>query len=238
MVPTPEFSCFGHQWILDIYPGGKADSLVGYVGINLANMSNTGIKVSHGYSVRDADGKEVVYWKPGTNKFGSGEGNAWHTDDFAKRSTLMELLVQGTLVIEVRMKLPSAGESITQFIPSNPINKNVLQKFMHEESADVVFEVDNESCQNGEEHTKKKSKTTTSFYAHRFILQDISTMLSELCKSDESGEGLLPYLFQMLSPRYSSICFTMHTAVNYQKMSLLIMQKISLTPVISTGWFI
>jgi len=55
-----------------------------------------------------------------------------------------------------------------------------------EETADVVFEVDNGSLQS-EEHTNKKSKTTATFYAHRFILQDISTMLAELCKPDEGG---------------------------------------------------
>ena len=86
----------------------------------------------------------------------------------------------------------------------------------------------------GEEHTNKKSKTTTTFYAHRFILQDISTMLAELCKSDERG-GVTTVSITDVKPEIFKHMFTMHTEVNYQKRSLKIMQKISLMPVISTG---
>jgi len=190
-VESPEFSCFGHEWRLVLYPGGHANSTEGYVAVSLGNASNASIKNQFSYSVRDANGREVVYHKSYTHEFGALDSgpNAWGIFNFAKRSTLMELLVQGSLVIEVRMKLPSTDKSITQFIPTNPLCNNVLQKFMDEETADVVFEVDSENCQS-EEHTKKKSKTITKFYAHRFILQDISTMLAELCKSDESGEGI------------------------------------------------
>ena len=187
-VDSPEFSCLGHQWNLDIYPGGEEDSDEGYVAINLSNASNKSIKIQYGFSVRDADGKEVVHHKSYTNEFPAvgSEGNAWCMTDFAKRTKLINALVNGSLVIEVRMKSTTTDKTITQFIPTNPINKNVINKFMDEETADVVFEVDNESCQN-EEHTNKKTKTATTLYAHRFILQDISTMLAELCKSDEGG---------------------------------------------------
>ena len=51
----------------------------------------------------------------------------------------MNVLIDGSLVVEVRMKSTST-ESITQFIPTNPINKNVLKLFMNEESSDIVFE--------------------------------------------------------------------------------------------------
>jgi len=189
IVESPEFSCFGHQWGLDLYPGGSNNSSEGYAAVVLCNASNASIKLQYGYSVRDANGREVVYEQK-NHEFDAvtGDYNAWRVKDFAKRSTIMNTLVQGTLIIEVRMKLVDTNnkESITQFIPTNPLCKNVLQKFNDEESADVVFEVDNGSCQN-EEHTNKKSKTTTTFYAHRFILQNVSTILSELCKSDESG---------------------------------------------------
>ena len=83
------------------------------------------------------------------------------------------------------MKSMSTNISITQFIPTNPFNKNVLELFMNEESADVVFEVNNESfCQSGE-HTNKKSKTTTSFYAHRLILKNNASALYEMCGGKE-----------------------------------------------------
>ena len=183
-VYSPEFSCFGHQWTLGVYPGGRVDSQEGYVGIKLANFSNTSIKIQYGYSVKDADGKEVVHHESYTEEFDAYVlgNNAWYTNNFAKRSKLLDLLVQGSLVIEVRMKPTSTDKSITQFIPTNPIYKNVLQKFMDEESADVVFEVDNESGQYGE-----KINNSITLYAHRFILQDISTIMAELCKADEGG---------------------------------------------------
>jgi len=141
--------------------------------------------------VKDAYGKEVVHQKLKTNEFDASDNapkNTWGSRDFAKRANLMESLVDGSLVIEVRMK-PTAtdNKSVTQFIPTNPLCKNVINKFMDEESADVVFEVDNIGSMESEEHANKKPKTTTTFYAHRFILQDISTMLAELCKSNESG---------------------------------------------------
>ena len=48
------------------------------------------------------------------------------------------MLVDGTLIVEVRMR--TIGEKTTSpFIPENPISKNILSKFMDEESADVVF---------------------------------------------------------------------------------------------------
>jgi len=71
--------------------------------------------------------------------------------------------------------------SITQFIPTNPINKNVLKLFMNEETADVVFEV------GGEKHAKgrrKKTKSSTSFHAHRNILQSCAPTLYEMCGAD------------------------------------------------------
>jgi len=181
-VESPGFSCFGHQWRLRVYPGGKGDSEEGYVAVQLGNCSDTSIKISYGYSVRDANGKEVVHEEPDTVKFGAFAGNAWCAFEFAKRSKLMTLLVDGSLVIEVRMK--STDKSAMLFIPSNPINKNVLKLFMNEETADVVFEV------GGEQHAKgrrKKAKSSTSFHAHRNILQNCAPTLYEMCKSNEEG---------------------------------------------------
>jgi len=96
----------------------------------------------------------------------------------------MKSLVEGSLVIEVRMK--STDKSIPQFIPTNPLRKNVLELFMDEESADAVFEV------GGEQQTKGKRKKTTpatKLYAHRLILKNNASALYEMCKSD-GEEGI------------------------------------------------
>jgi len=192
-VPSPEFSCFGHQWVVRVYPVGTLES-DRYVTVMLINMSDSSIKIRCGFSVRNANGKEKAHDEETFEIAAYGEDDEENDTsyivryclNFGRRSTIMESLVNGSLIIEVRMKDMSTDKAITQFIPTNPINKNVLQKFMDEETADVVFEVDNGSLES-EEHANKKPKNTTTFYAHRFILQDISTMLAELCKPAEGG---------------------------------------------------
>ena len=178
-VKSTKFSCLGHQWRLYIYPGGRINSDEGYAAVALSNQLNTTIKIQYGYSVKDADGKEVVYKRSYADEFAAiGGNNAWFTADFAKRSKLLDKLVDGSLVIEVRMmKTTSTDKSITH-IPTNPIYKNVLKLFMNEETADVVFEV------GGEQHAKgrrKKAKSSTSFHAHRNILQNCAPTLYEMC---------------------------------------------------------
>ena len=185
-VRSPEFSCFGHQWKLKLYPGGGTNSPEGYISIYLCNISNKSINIQFDFGVRDADGKEVLYKKLDNKVFGALDNsphNAWGYPDFAKRSTLMDILVQGSLILEVRMKLPSSTDkSITQFIPTNPINKNVLELFMDEETADVVFEVGGQHQAKGE---RKRAKiATTNFHAHRLILKNNTSALYEMCKAD------------------------------------------------------
>eukprot|EP00581_Thalassiosira_minuscula_P000476 CAMPEP_0183746370 /NCGR_PEP_ID=MMETSP0737-20130205/66722_1 /TAXON_ID=385413 /ORGANISM="Thalassiosira miniscula, Strain CCMP1093" /LENGTH=278 /DNA_ID=CAMNT_0025982065 /DNA_START=705 /DNA_END=1541 /DNA_ORIENTATION=- len=97
----------------------------------------------------------------------------------------MEGLIDGALVVEVQMrKIELTGTNVppSQFIPENPLCKNVLKRFMDEESADVLIEVGSGSTLG--EGTNKKSKTTlATFYAHHFILQDCAPALAELAKS-------------------------------------------------------
>jgi len=91
-VASPEFSCFGHQWVLQLYPGGEEDSEVGYAAVVLSNRSNKSSKVQWGCSVRDADGKVLVHDKSYTNDFAAvSEGvNAWSSENFALRLELLE----------------------------------------------------------------------------------------------------------------------------------------------------
>ena len=190
-VESPEFSCLGHQWKLGIYPGGTEGTNRGHITIRLSNISNTGIEVKYGYSVKDVNGqmRNANAESIKTEEFGAfgSEGNAKYTSNFVLRSTIMGFLVNDALIIVVRMKSTSTEKSIPQFIPTNPINDNVLQKFMDEETADVVFEIDTDSSSQSEEHTNKKSKTIQCLYAHRFIVQNISITLAELCKQNEEG---------------------------------------------------
>ena len=76
-VDSPEFSCFGHQWNLDIYPGGVDGSPEGYVAVALSNESNTSIEIDYHCGVRDASGKELLHREADTNEFAAlnDEGN-------------------------------------------------------------------------------------------------------------------------------------------------------------------
>ena len=177
---------------MDIYPGGYEDSDDGYVAVDLCNMSNKSIKIQYGFIVRDTAGKEVVYYAPGTDEFGAERdlGNSWYTSNFSRRSTLLDAIIEGSLIIEIRMKLVEASKLPKQFIPTNPLNKKILNKFNDEESADVIFEVGSGSKEGG--NTCKKAKiSTATFYAHRFIVQDISTTLAEMCKPSGGGDATI-----------------------------------------------
>jgi len=175
---------------LKLYPGGKANSEEGSVAVSFGNMTNSGIKIQHGVSVRDADGRGVYDRKSVPHEFPAFgvEGNGRCIVNFATRSTLMNSLVDGSLIIEVRMKSTTTADnkSITQFIPTNPINKNVLELFMDEETADIVFEVGGEQQAKGK---RKRAKTSTAnYHAHRLILKNNTSTLYEMCgKSDEGG---------------------------------------------------
>jgi len=86
----------------------------------------------------------------------------------------------------------------------------ILKKFMDEESADIIFEVGGEH-QKQEGDAQKKSKTSTTFYAHRFILQDVSTTLAELCKSND--ENVCRVQIADVKPS-SSICYIIRMGAN------------------------
>ena len=176
---SPEFLCLGNEWRLKIYPGGDENSEEENSAIDV-NRSNRSIKVEYGYSVKDADGKEVVCWKPDIDEFGAcgSRGNSWIYDDFAKQSTLIDALINGTLVVEVRMRLVDTNKPTPLFVPQNPINKNLLELLDDEESADVVIEV------GGQQDTgdNKRTKTsTTTFHANRIILKKCAPALYDMC---------------------------------------------------------
>ena len=112
----------------------------------------------------------------------------------------MNVLIDGSLVVEVRMKSTST-ESITQFIPTNPINKNVLKLFMNEESSDVVFEVGGHQDRNN----NRRARTATTFHTHRSILQNSASTLYEMSGVSSDGSGTTKSLsLQMLPQLFSS----------------------------------
>ena len=190
-VQSPEFTCFGHKWRVEIYPGGHSTSNEGMVGIFLENRSDERITINFGLSVKDKNGKavkdivlEAAIEFATRRTLGCSKG----TKNFLQRSDVIDALVDGTLIVEVRMRSATETATATPFIPENPIAKSVLAMFNDEESADVLFEVDNEPVRSNE--TCKRSKTTTALYGHKFIMEKCaSNVLGELCKSEDGDNN-------------------------------------------------
>ena len=85
--------------------------------------------------------------------------------------------------------------SSVPFVPGNPLPKNILNKFMDKESADVIFEVNNGRDEAGTPNSKS-AKTTTAFRAHYLVLKDGAPTLAEF--SRPSGEvASIRHLFLM-----------------------------------------
>ena len=187
-VPSPEFTYFGHNWRLLIFPGGNTNSGEGMVSAYLHNRSNESIKVQFEFSVKN-NGSNTGWWSECEEVFaarGTRDSNnrifdCWGPHNFAKRSEIIGALEDGTLIIEVRMRKFGETAPALPFIPENPLVKNILSMFMNEESSDILFEVE-EAAETGDK-SRKRSRTSTPFYAHRFILQQGSSMLAEMCKS-------------------------------------------------------
>ena len=93
----------------------------------------------------------------------------------------MSSLVDGTLVIEVHMKLATPTKSVPPpFIPENPSACKMIQGlFMNDKSANIVFEV---GGNKGKDNATKVAKTApVLFKAHRVIVENCSSIFAHLC---------------------------------------------------------
>ena len=181
-ITSPNFTCFGHEFCLKLYPrgetptevGGNDGSKHGYVGLRLQQISNgEPIKIQYGFSVRGESGKEKINTVYDTSYLNIHRSYP----DLGKLSKLKDSLINMALVIEVRMRLPISSSTTTrtkvnQFIPTNPLSTMILSKFMHEESADVVFEIESEN-ETGGRSSRKRSKTTVKLYDIVLSLKEV-----------------------------------------------------------------
>ena len=175
---SSDFEGFGNQWSLWIYPGGENDTAEGMTSIYLWNMSEEAIEMDYGFSVNDENGKQVVHKRShGPINFdphGVGNGSSRGWKDFATRLTLLSSLVNGTLVIDIQIRLAKPTKSVTPiFIPENPFAKNIQRMIIDENFGDISFAVGGNQKKNNAE---KSAKTTPiMFHAHRDILGECST---------------------------------------------------------------
>jgi hypothetical protein len=207
-VVSPEFEGFGNQWCVRIYPGGNGYAEEGMVTLYLANMSGNAIEIDYGFSINDGNGKQVAFKRTATPRnFGPMDNGSsrWGYDNFASSSLLLSSLINGTLVIEVHMKLSvPAASSPLPFIPENPFGKQMQRLFLNEKSADIMFEVGEE--EQPKNNAMKIAKTSpVTFPAHRCIVENCSSIFAELCESNGDDRttpiqitGVSPDVFRLL----------------------------------------
>ena len=181
---SEEFKCGGFKWSVVLFPGlDEADE--GMASIALVSCSRHPVSVEYGFSFKDSTGREVGCGASHAREFGPQvDGNielAINCDlvpNFAKRSTLLKSLENGTLVIEFRMR-PKDPTKPPPFIPENPSRCEIIQSmFMDKGSSDILIEVDE---QQAKDNAMKMVKTSpVIFHAHRFILKKCSAPLYDM----------------------------------------------------------
>jgi len=201
-VDSPDFMLLGNQWRMQIYPGGDTAAAEGMTSLFLYNKSNKAIEIDYGFSVNDGRGKRVAYKRSGATPRNfapvGGDKDHWGSD-LAERTTLMSSLVNGTLIIEFRMRLAKPTASVLPpFIPENPLTKMIQEEFLRENYSDIIFEV---GGGQRKDNVKKVAKTTpVTFPAHRIIVAKFSNTLADLCESGAGDNGTNPIQIDNVSP--------------------------------------
>lgn len=118
-VLSPEFSCFGHQWAVAIYPGGHEGEDESYVAVYLHNRSSESIVADYKIVTKhptnqtqrsfEADSGDEIDEIVTFGGKGSGE-NSWGERNFATRGTLLTYLDNGTLTLEVHLRKNKQAE--------------------------------------------------------------------------------------------------------------------------------
>ena len=191
-VDSPEFMLLGNPWRLQLFPGGDEGAAERMTSIYLWNNSDKAIDFDFGFSVNDENGKQVAYKQSRTpGHFGpmfTVDGARGFTN-FATRLTLLSSLVNGTLIIEVHVRLATPTKSVPPiFIPENPFAKNIQRMIIDENFGDISFAVGgNQKKSNNAEKIAKPAPAM--FYAHRDILRECSTgILADICDLKVSEE--------------------------------------------------
>jgi hypothetical protein len=186
-IDSPEFMLFGNPWSLWIYPGGRQDAEEGMVCLGLWNKSDKAIDIDFGFSVNNGKGKQVAYQRTvnphnfapvGTVNPEGVDTNGGGFTNFAARLSILSSLVNGTLIIEIHMRLAKPTKSVPPiFIPENPFAKNIQRMIIDENFGDTSFAV-------AKGKGKKNNAEKVVFHAHRDILSECSTgVLADICRS-------------------------------------------------------
>jgi len=186
-IESDEFKCFGNRWRLCIYPGGDNGATDGMASLYIELASGAEITLKYSLCVKDPKNKDEIIAKyaMGSNCFNDGFDDVSGAPNFCKQESLLSSLVDGGLVIEVRMKQNKPlTEDNPVFVPENPLSTNIQKMFLDESSADCVIEVVRKLPTSP---SKKAKVEPVKFPVHQLILKQCAPVLAELCSNSKPG---------------------------------------------------
>ena len=183
-VISPAFTCFHHKWRLIIYPGGDKfpKSHDGMVAVFLEHLTKISITVQFVYAIRDKEGKrkeDYVSSSKGDEFVGSKDHDTvcWGSRDFCERSTILDSLVDGALIIDVRMRRPTTEATDNGGGKKHATsNKQSAQQSAHKSKKNTSAE-DNTISSPLSRRCECKCKLKTH---HQLIILFMSTYLADL----------------------------------------------------------
>ncbi|KAL3827027.1 hypothetical protein ACHAXA_007534 [Cyclostephanos tholiformis] len=183
---SPEFTSLDHRWYLEVYPGGDEDGADDSVALFLWSNETGGRRrmcIEFAFAVRDGTGGGggVVNTLHGSS---DGDVDVGLGGDFASRSKILDSLVDGTLVIEVRMRHAGTTAAVA-FVPDNPSSSVLGGLFLDGTTSDVVFGVTKLARTSNDNSTE--TATTVEFPAHRLIVERYVNKLADLCRALSGG---------------------------------------------------
>lgn len=201
-VQSSVFTCFRAEFCVVIFPGGDEDDDSSdesnffdedsdnddecvEIGIRRCDEGE-GLSMKYSLGIKNTTANVLRTLHKGAVRFRSGD-NWWHVFE-PRDDILKDYLEGGALKVYVTMQL---GE----YIPKNPTSRLILNLFCQQESADIVFEVQQQKRTG---NRKKRAKTSSvTYHAHRLILQQYSTEIAALCAT---SEGLNPIIVTDVKP--------------------------------------
>eukprot|EP00984_Skeletonema_dohrnii_P004972 scaffold1761_cov78-Skeletonema_dohrnii-CCMP3373.AAC.5 len=178
---SPEFTCNGRRWCIQLFPGGNIHASAGNLSLCLKLCS--GGNATTAYEMSFLDKYQSVKTKRVTDCSFDSDKQNWGWAQFVSRSYILDqsnnvLDDKGTLAVVVSIKRDLAAP----FVPSNPTSSMIMGMFLDEKTSDICFEVNaGVNVDDGDE----AAPLPVPFHAHSQILQGCAPMLVSLFGSDE-----------------------------------------------------
>ena len=117
----------------------------------------------------------------------------------------------GTLAIVISIKEDPSTLTSKPFIPKNPCQNMLQNKFLDEETSDVCFEVSSSDVKAADR--SKKSKASDLFHAHRSILEICAPMLAALFAPVKDGESAIASIIDVEPDIFRHLLFYVYGGI-------------------------